>query len=85
MISPIRWCFEPFSDDAIPHEDCPAEEARSVTFKRPSPHTLLGINVFGGNATGIFISEIEKDSLAAMQGSFRIGDRILQVNIWISD
>ena len=63
-----------------PHGDCPPEEARPVTFKKPSSNTLLGINVIGGNASGIFISDIEKDSLAALQGSLRVGDRILQVS-----
>ena len=52
-----------------------------MTFKKPSPNTLLGIKVIGGNATGIFISEVEKESPASLQGSFRIGDRILQVSM----
>jgi len=67
-------------DESIAHGDCPAEEPRSVTVKKPSSNTLLGMNVIGGNATGIFISEIEKEGLAASQGSFRIGDRIIQLN-----
>lgn len=67
------------SEEEASHGDCPPEEARSVTFKKPSSNTLLGINVVGGNATGIFVSDIEKDSLAATLGSLRIGDRILQV------
>ena len=73
--------FDIFSDESIAHGDCPAEEPRSVTVKKPSSNTLLGMNVIGGNATGIFISEIEKEGLAASQGSFRIGDRIIQVNV----
>ena len=77
QISHSDFCFPSNEDSA--HADCPAEEARSVTFKKPSPNTLLGISVTGGNSTGIFISEFEKDGLAAAQGSLRIGDRILKV------
>ena len=68
------------SDDAAAHGDNTSEEARPVTLKKPTPTTLLGINLSGGNSTGIFVSDLEKDGFAFTQGLLRSGDRILEVN-----
>eukprot|EP00795_Rhopilema_esculentum_P008485 gene8485-14481_t len=72
--------YEQQCDDAAAHGDNTSEEARPVTLKKPTPTTLLGINLSGGNATGIFVSDLEKDGFAFTQGLLRSGDRILEVN-----
>ena len=42
------------------------------------PPSQLGIGVMGGNATGIFVRDIQPDSKA--HGHLRPGDQILEVN-----
>ena len=52
-------------------------EIRIITFKK-GPGSL-GIRVIGGNQVGTFVSAVQDDSPAALNG-IRIGDRLLQVN-----
>ncbi|KAE9550890.1 hypothetical protein FO519_005893 [Halicephalobus sp. NKZ332] len=57
-------------------------EIRVISFKKGSGS--LGIRVIGGNQVGIFVSAVQDDSPAALNG-IRIGDRILQVNNYPMD
>lgn len=43
-------------------------------FSRKNPN--LGVSLLGGNAYGIFIHSVQKDSIA----DFRVGDQILEFN-----
>lgn len=51
---------------------------RKISFKKPNPSANLGISLTGGNATGIFVQNIEENSPAAGQ-NIVTGDQILEV------
>ncbi|XP_052266355.1 disks large homolog 5-like isoform X3 [Dreissena polymorpha] len=52
---------------------------RNVSFKKPNPTASLGLSLAGGNATGIFIQNIEENSPAHNQNVLA-GDQILEFN-----
>lgn len=52
---------------------------RKISFKKPNPSASLGISLAGGNATGIFVHNIEEDSPAAGHNGVHPGDQILEV------
>ena len=52
-------------------------ELRAVAFKKKSQS--LGVSIVGGNATGIFVSEIESTSPATGNSGLCVGDQILKV------
>ncbi|KAH3871821.1 hypothetical protein DPMN_035036, partial [Dreissena polymorpha] len=51
---------------------------RNVSFKKPNPTASLGLSLAGGNATGIFIQNIEENSPAHNQNVLA-GDQILEL------
>ncbi|XP_060579959.1 disks large homolog 5-like isoform X2 [Ruditapes philippinarum] len=53
---------------------------RKVSFKKPNPSASLGISLTGGNATGIFVHNIEEGSPAAGHNGVHQGDQILEYN-----
>ena len=55
-------------------------EPRFVFLKKTHSHDSLGITVVGGNVTGIFVSEVQLNSIAAGPQGLRCGDQILEVN-----
>lgn len=63
---------------AIPENDV-IEEPRYVHFERNPPSTAIGVGIIGGNNIGIFISDIQKNSLAG-QSELKAGDQILLVS-----
>ena len=60
----------------------PPGDLRYVFFTK-SPSSL-GFNIAGGNAMGIFVSEIQPDDTAANSSGLKVGDHILEVRIWNS-
>jgi len=68
------------SNSPIPEADDPEEELRYIRIERESPSTPLGIKLCGGNASGVFICDIETNSLVELQGGLRCGDQIMQYN-----
>ena len=57
-------------------------EARLVIVKKTHAHESLGVQVIGGNATGLFVHFLQPSS-AANNGAkgLRRGDQILEVNL----
>lgn len=55
----------------------PPGDLRYVFFTK-SPSSL-GFNIAGGNAMGIFVSEIQPDDEAASSSGLSVGDHILEV------
>ena len=72
-----------YSNSEAAHSEDTGEEVRQVALLKPSTSSSLGIGIIGGNASGIFISQIEPESIAALQGGIRIGDHILEVYIFL--
>lgn len=62
----------------IPEDDA-VEEPRFIRIDREQPSEPLGIGIIGGNSLGIYISDIQKDSLAGHQAGLKCGDKILKV------
>ena len=60
----------------------PPGDLRYVFFTK-SPSSL-GFSIAGGNAMGIFVSEIQPDDTAANSSGLKVGDHILEVRIWNS-
>ena len=60
----------------------PPGDLRYVFFTK-SPSSL-GFSIAGGNAMGIFVSEIQPDDTAANSSGLKVGDHILEVRIWSS-
>ena len=58
----------------------PPGDLRYVFFTK-SPSTL-GFSIAGGNAMGIFVSELQADDEAAKSSGLTIGDHILEVRGW---
>ena len=58
----------------------PPGDLRYVFFTK-SPSSL-GFSIAGGNAMGIFVSEIQPDDAAANSSGLKVGDHILEVRIW---
>ena len=56
----------------------PPGDLRYVFFTK-SPSSL-GFNIAGGNAMGIFVSEIQPDDEAVSSSGLSVGDHILEVN-----
>lgn len=54
------------------------EEPRSIHIVRKPPSTAIGVGIIGGNNIGIFISDVQKNSLAG-QSELKPGDQILLV------
>lgn len=71
--SSISLCSAP-----SPEVDC-AEEPRVIRMEREPPSTPLGITAIGGNSVGVFISDIQKNSLVELQGGLKCGDQIIKV------
>ncbi|XP_057308666.1 disks large homolog 5-like isoform X2 [Hydractinia symbiolongicarpus] len=63
----------------IPEGDA-VEEPRFIRIDREQPSEPLGIGIIGGNSLGIYISDIQKDSLAGHQSGLKCGDKILKYN-----
>ncbi|OUC44908.1 PDZ/DHR/GLGF domain protein, partial [Trichinella nativa] len=59
-------------------------KCKEVTLKRHSAKQKLGLTLCYGSVddtqTDIFISEVQNASLAHLDGRFRTGDQILQIN-----
>ncbi|XP_052768658.1 disks large homolog 5-like isoform X2 [Mya arenaria] len=55
------------------------DNPRKISFKKPNPSASLGISLTGGNATGIFIQNVEENSPAHIQ-NIHTGDQILEYN-----
>ncbi|KAL4239354.1 Disks large 5 [Mactra antiquata] len=53
---------------------------RKISFKKLNPSASLGISLAGGNATGIFVHNIEESSPAAGHNGVHPGDQILEYN-----
>ncbi|XP_053393187.1 disks large homolog 5-like isoform X2 [Mercenaria mercenaria] len=53
---------------------------RKISFKKPNPSASLGISLAGGNATGIFVHNVEEGSPAAGHNGVHPGDQILEYN-----
>ncbi|XP_013400011.1 disks large homolog 5-like [Lingula anatina] len=49
-------------------------------FLQKSAASSLGISLIGGNAVGIFVHEVQKDSVACGPNGLRCGDQILEFN-----
>jgi len=64
---------------SIPESDC-KEDPRLIRIVRDPSSTPLGIGIIGGNSIGIFISDIQKESLAEVQQGLKCGDQILTYN-----
>ena len=60
----------------------PPGDLRYVFFTK-SPSSL-GFSIAGGNAMGIFVSEIQPNDTAANSSGLKVGDHILEVRIWNS-
>ena len=71
------YCLYPYRT-AIPENDV-TEDARLIQIKRNPASTALGTGIIGGNNIGIFISDIQKNSLAE-QSELKPGDQILLVS-----
>ncbi|XP_071829288.1 disks large homolog 5-like isoform X3 [Apostichopus japonicus] len=61
----------------LPNVDLLAEEVRRIYLK--NINSSLGVMISGGNAVGIFVSDILPDSVAKHNG-LRVGDQILEYN-----
>lgn len=61
----------------LPNVDLLAEEVRRIYLK--NINSSLGVMISGGNAVGIFVSDILPDSVAKHNG-LRVGDQILEVS-----
>ncbi|KRZ97281.1 PDZ domain-containing protein 4, partial [Trichinella sp. T8] len=73
------------NDDEVNNELCQyGIEYEEVTLKRHSAKQKLGLTLCYGSVddtqTDIFISEVQNASLAHLDGRFRTGDQILQIN-----
>jgi hypothetical protein len=55
------------------------QEARLVIVKKTHAHESLGVQVIGGNATGIFVHVVQASSAANGPKGLRRGDQILEV------
>lgn len=62
----------------LPNDDMHGGEVRQIYLK--NNNSRLGVIVSGGNAVGIFVSEILPDGLAARHNGLRRGDQILEYN-----
>ncbi|KAJ8318863.1 hypothetical protein KUTeg_003954 [Tegillarca granosa] len=60
--------------------DLQCEAPRYVTLKKKSPSTNLGVIIVGGNAVGIFVHEVQPNSIAFGHNGLHCGDRILEYN-----
>ena len=58
----------------------PPGDLRYVFFTK-SPSSL-GFSIAGGNAMGIFVSEIQSDDEVAKSSGLRVGDHVLEVRKW---
>ncbi|XP_021371465.1 disks large homolog 5-like, partial [Mizuhopecten yessoensis] len=56
------------------------ESPRFVSLKKSSPNVSLGITIVGGNAVGIFIHNVQPNSVAYGHDGLHCGDQILQYN-----
>ena len=63
---------------SIPENDT-VESPRLIRIARENVGEPLGIGIIGGNSIGIFISDIQKESLAEKQPGLKCGDKILKV------
>lgn len=59
--------------------DCYDEEEPRVLTMHPKKSTNLGISLMGGNAVGIFVHDVQKNSIADLAG-LKKGDQILEYN-----
>ena len=55
-----------------------SEPPRFVFMKKDQPSGSIGVKFFGGNHLGIFICEIQSDSIAS-QADIRVGDQVIEV------
>ncbi|XP_066910979.1 disks large homolog 5-like isoform X2 [Clytia hemisphaerica] len=63
----------------IPENESTIGDQRPIHIDRVPASTALGLGIIGGNHIGIFISDIQKGSLAS-QSNLRCGDQILKYN-----
>ncbi|WAQ95505.1 DLG5-like protein, partial [Mya arenaria] len=63
----------------LQHSGGKYDNPRKISFKKPNPSASLGISLTGGNATGIFIQNVEENSPAHIQ-NIHTGDQILEYN-----
>ena len=66
---------------SIPENDT-VESPRLIRIARENVGEPLGIAIIGGNSIGIFISDIQKESLAEKQPGLKCGDKILKVKCY---
>lgn len=76
MIQMKDWIF--LHSTSIPENDT-VESPRLIRIARENVGEPLGIGIIGGNSIGIFISDIQKESLAEKQPGLKCGDKILKV------
>lgn len=51
--------------------------------KKNNPSDNIGIGLFGGNAVGIFVRDIQSNSIASGPNGLRCGDQILEVRKYL--
>ncbi|XP_022100420.1 disks large homolog 5-like isoform X2 [Acanthaster planci] len=60
-------------------ENLPSPSEPRFVFLEKSSNSL-GVGVFGGNAVGIFVYEVQPDGVAAKPNGLQVGDHILEFN-----
>ncbi|XP_038060075.1 disks large homolog 5-like isoform X2 [Patiria miniata] len=60
-------------------ENLPSPSEPRFVFLEKSGNSL-GVGVFGGNAVGIFVYEVQPDGVAAKPNGLQVGDQILEFN-----
>ncbi|XP_060084116.1 disks large homolog 5-like [Ylistrum balloti] len=76
--SPDSSTFKKKTSLSRPTMSC--ESSRFVSLKKSSPNASLGITIAGGNAVGIFVHEVQSNSVAFGHDGLHCGDQILQYN-----
>ncbi|XP_069123796.1 disks large homolog 5-like isoform X1 [Argopecten irradians] len=76
--SPDSNTFKKKTSLSRPSMSC--ESSRFVSLKKSSPNASLGITIAGGNTVGIFVHEVQPNSVAFGHDGLLVGDQILQYN-----